>query len=442
MRGRPTGSEDVWRTDRRGAVGERAPTVAVLPWGDRFETFHDKIGVSLDTFRNELHGGWLFAYVDALGRAGVRSLLLFASDKVDRPVRFTHRATGALVSVVPTPWLHLKVRNAQLRFRSRSKNLAAMATYVATPLRAVAHELRRVHTSVILCQEYEYPRFDVGVALGWLLHLPVFATYQGGNETISWIERPVRRLAVRSCAGLIIGATDEIERVQDRYGLPVERIAQIPNPVDVGSWRSVDRSVGRAELGIARNIRVVVWHGYMEEQRKGLDVLLDAWDVVCARRPHDGLRLLLVGTGRNTTGIRRRVEATERIQWVDRFVLDRRQLRRYLAASDVYVLSSRHEGFAVAPLEAMACGLPVVVTGVSGVSDLLPGHEADGGVIVPREDPQALAAALLRLLDDEALAQSLGARARRRVEQGFSLEVVGTRLRRFLLEHDRTGEQA
>jgi glycosyltransferase involved in cell wall biosynthesis len=135
------------------------------------------------------------------------------------------------------------------------------------------------------------------------------------------------------------------------------------------------------------------------------------------------------------------VEGNPRVRWVDRYVHDQNELWAYLCAADVYALPSRHEGFAVAPLEAMACGLPVVAADASGVADLLPGGEADGGLIVPREDPAALAASLLRVLDDEGLARELGARARRRAEQEYSLEVVGSHLRDFIFP-DRVSRDA
>ncbi len=412
--------------------------MALLPWGDRFETFHDKIGVSLDSFRTELTGGWLFNYVEALRSAGVRTLVLFSSDRVESTLRFTHVGSGAMVSVLPTPRLHLKVRNIHLRYRPESPNLAALASYFSTPLRPLVREMRREHCDVILCQEYEYPRFDVGVLLGKALGLPVFATYQGGRGTSSRIERPLRSLSLRHCAGLIIASQAEIDRVHQTYGVPSQKVDHIPNPVDVGAWRLGNRKAIREELGIPQKARVVEWHGHMEPNRKGIDVLLDAWDVVCSHRPDLSLCLLLVGSGRNTDVVRDRVDSNEKIRWIDRFVLDRRELLRYISAADIYTLPSRHEGFAVAPLEAMACGLPVVATDVSGVRDLLPGEEADGGLVVPPDDPQALAAALLRLVDDPELSRSLGARGKQRVEERFSMRVVGRRLRRFLFPHDRS----
>jgi glycosyltransferase involved in cell wall biosynthesis len=111
---------------------------------------------------------------------------------------------------------------------------------------------------------------------------------------------------------------------------------------------------------------------------------------------------------------------------------------RYLSAADVYVFPSRGEGLPVSPMEAMACGVPVVGSDASGMPDLLEGQES-GGVIVPRGDAAALASALGRMLDDLDLARRIGDAARRRAEQSFSLEAVGPRLRDFVLQPTRPG---
>jgi starch synthase len=121
------------------------------------------------------------------------------------------------------------------------------------------------------------------------------------------------------------------------------------------------------------------------------------------------------------------------VLWLNEFVQDRSVIRRYLSAADVYAFPSRQEGFPVAPIEAMACGLPMVAADAPGIPDILEGGEASGGLVVPRDNAVDLALALGRLLEDKAWGRELGRRARRRVESCFSLEAVGRQLRAFLL---------
>ena len=95
-------------------------------------------------------------------------------------------------------------------------------------------ELRRCGAEAILTQEYEHARFDVLVGIGALLKLPVFATFQGGDAPNSRLERVVRPLTIRRCAGLIVGGSRrERERVSASYRVPAERIGAIPN-----AWNS------------------------------------------------------------------------------------------------------------------------------------------------------------------------------------------------------------
>jgi glycosyltransferase involved in cell wall biosynthesis len=415
-------------------------TVALVAWGDRFEDFYDRLGVTLDDFRERLVADWMFNYVEALRCAGVRTVIFYTSAHVQEPLRFLHRPTGTTVCVLPSPRVHQKARGLQDRLWPDSTTMATLSSYLSTPLRLLARELRRQRCDVILCQDYEYPRFDLCVPLGRLLRLPVFATFQGAARRVGPVEYGLRRLALHACAGLIVGARRERERVQTRYGVPAAKLAPIPNPVDVGAWRPLDRARARAELGIPPEARVVGWHGRVELLRKGLDVLLEAWRRTCDARPGALLLLLLVGTGRDAGELRRLLAASRlgNVRWVDRYVHDRDLLARYLSAADVYAFPSRHEGFAVATLEAMACGLPVVAADAPGVADLLEGGERSGGIVVPRADAAALAAALGRLLDDQPRSRRLGERARRHVEQRFALERVGAELRAFL----RAGERS
>jgi glycosyltransferase involved in cell wall biosynthesis len=316
------------------------------------------------------------------------------------------------------------------------KDLAkSVGTYLSTPLGLLASELRRENCQAILCQEYEYARFDSCVLLGKLMRLPVFATFQGGDRTQSWLEVLPRQLAFRGCTGAIVATQTEIERIQAWYGIPSSKIARIFNPVDVTAWQASDRSEARAALGIPLNARVVAWHGRVEIERKGLDILLDAWQQICGERSEQDLRLILVGTGSDAEQLRQRIDEMQLngVIWINEFVSDRTVIQRYLSAADVYTLPSRQEGFPLAPIEAMACSLAVVAADAPGVSDILEEGEVSGGLIVPRGDTRALALALGRVLDDRTWSQQLGQYGRRRAESCFSVEVIGKQLRDVLL---------
>jgi glycosyltransferase involved in cell wall biosynthesis len=90
-----------------------------------------------------------------------------------------------------------------------------------------------------------------------------------------------------------------------------------------------------------------------------------------------------------------------------------------LARSDVFVLSSRSEGFPVSVLEAMAAGLPVVATDVGGVGEAV--EDGETGFLIPAADSEALAAALERLLVDGELRRRLGAAGRARALRLFDV---------------------
>ncbi len=103
----------------------------------------------------------------------------------------------------------------------------------------------------------------------------------------------------------------------------------------------------------------------------------------------------------------------------------RRRRRRCCGAFDVFVLPSLAEGISNTILEAMASGLPVIATDVGGNAELVD-HGATG-MLVPSEDPEALAQAMLRYARDPALARAQGAAGRTRAERLFSLDAMVAR---------------
>jgi glycosyltransferase involved in cell wall biosynthesis len=163
----------------------------------------------------------------------------------------------------------------------------------------------------------------VCVAVGHLLGRPVVGVFQGGNFQVSRLERLVRPLIVRAARGLIVGAGEEIARVRSRYGARVP-IARLGNPLAVEAWRAEDRSVARTALGLPARARVAIWHGRVDIRRKGLDVLLDAWERLCRERSDGDVRLILVGSGPDADEFRGLLERRRApgVRWLGAYLRD------------------------------------------------------------------------------------------------------------------------
>ncbi|PTM88355.1 glycosyltransferase [Streptomyces sp. VMFN-G11Ma] len=141
-------------------------------------------------------------------------------------------------------------------------------------------------------------------------------------------------------------------------------------------------------------------------RQKGQDVLLEAWPEVVRRVPR--ARLVLVGDGPDARRLRAAAPGSVT------FAGAAADAAPWYRSADVVVLPSRWEGMALAPLEAMACARPVVVTDVDGARESLAPEQLPH-CLVPPEDPGALARALTALLRDERLRAELGARGREHV---------------------------
>jgi glycosyltransferase involved in cell wall biosynthesis len=422
----------------------------LLPWGNTIEDFLQGIGVSFEQFCTEMSGGWLFSYVQALQLAGFEVTIFCFSGRSHTVVSRSHRATGAEICLIPAKpsyrwmrhfvadpyaWETDNMFSGSNLPKPTKKIIRHLLPYLATPERSLWRELKRRKVKAILCQEYEYARFDIVTALGAVLRLPVFAIFQGGNWHSSRLEKLTRPLAIRQCAGLIIGPSSEAARVQSDYSISSNKIARLPNPLDLTDWEPVPQSEARQSLGIPMGARIAISHGRIDIFRKGLDLLLDAWSRLRLAHPDEDWRLVLIGSGDDAPKFRSILNGPEysSVLWIDHYIRDKALMRRWLCAADVYVMASRHEGFPVAPLEGMACGLPVVATGVPGMAEIMGDKDPLPGITAPIADAAALARSMEKLLTDIQLSRDLGFHAKRRA-QDFSLPSVSTQLRSFLTE--------
>lgn len=399
--------------------------IAIFPWGEVIEEFLDPLGLTADDFANRMTGGWLFGYVLALQSQGWRPIIVCASETVKGVTRLEHAATAAPI------WLAPGKRSGVDR-RASTPSVRYVEQWLRNPGRHFAEILARERCIALIAQEYEYFRFDLLGLLARRTACSLYATFQGGDVTLSAIERMVRPWSLRHCDGLIVASARERARLAQAYpGLTVP-IASIPNPLNTNEWRPEDRGMARAQLELADKDFIVINHGRTDIGRKGLDILVEAWKRFAPRHPE--ARAFLIGSGQDHAAFAALLaqQAPARLTWIDTYITDRQLMRRWLSAADVYLITSRVEGMPVAPLEAMACGLPVVSSDAHGLPDIFGGDQRHGGILTAREDADGIVRALGYLIGDPSLRSRLGHAARRRVEESFSVPAVGVALCHFI----------
>ncbi|WP_288117930.1 glycosyltransferase family 4 protein [Thiomonas sp.] len=195
-------------------------------------------------------------------------------------------------------------------------------------------------------------------------------------------------------------------------GYPAAKLHHVPNAVDCARFARRGETAGTLRVVfVGRHVAV-----------KALDVLLQAWATV--RRPA-GAQLVLAGDGPERARLMTLAETLGLADSVE-FPGLVHDVPALLATAAAYVQPSHQEGLPNAVLEAMAAGLPVAATRISGHEDII--VEGDTGLLVPPGDPAALAGALQRLLDDAALREHLGRRGAAYVATHFAIPVVLARL--------------
>jgi glycosyltransferase involved in cell wall biosynthesis len=211
--------------------------------------------------------------------------------------------------------------------------------------------------------------------------------------------------------------------VRRRYHLPDDRIVPIPIGVDPDTLRSAGRTDVRREVGLGDR-PVVLSIGHVIPLRDRL-ALVDAMPHLIEKHPD--VAVVVVGTVYDDRFLARAEELGVRDSLIVTGGVTREAVPSYVAAADVEGHDFQGYGLGTASLEVMAAGVPVV----SVVrADNFPGIQLrswDNVVIVPPDDPPALAEAIVRLLDDPDLARHVGEGQRRLVLEHFSLAAVTDR---------------
>lgn len=229
-----------------------------------------------------------------------------------------------------------------------------------------------------------------------------------------WIHRVAFRVGV-----VPVAIAGEVARSLERvYGL--RNAPLIPNGIPLGHYASGKdtRKAWRTREGYEDGTVLFVSVARMSPPKDPFS-LIQAFSIATSR--NNRLRLLLVGDGPLRPELEARVKALGLEDKV-RFLGVRADVPEVLAAADAFVLSSRWEGNPLSVMEAMAAGKPVIATAVGGVPELV--EDGVSGVLVPPENVDALAEAMLKLAGDADLRRQLGQAAFKRAKERFDVSVM------------------
>ncbi len=281
-----------------------------------------------------------------------------------------------------------------------------------------------------------------GLAARWARQGRVVWNVRGSVlvQSTPWATRATRWMCARLSSQIpdvIVCVAEAGRRSHEALGYDATKIRVIPNGFlfDDCIASSPDDLASRTALGVAGDALVVGWVGRFHPA-KGIEHFVHAAGLLAQHQSK--VRFVMVGRGLDTSN-------AELMGWLSHHGVsaqvtllgEQRDVKPYLALMDLFVLSSRAEGFPNVVGEAMAAGVPCVVTDV-GDAALLVG---DTGIVVPPNDAPALAHAMdsmLTLSESERLTR--GATARARVRNVFSLEQSIDRYRQLYAE--LSGNQA
>lgn len=233
--------------------------------------------------------------------------------------------------------------------------------------------------------------------------------------------------SVRGVYAVSASALEHFLAIFGSYLAPSARLCVIPNSVDTERFRPslARRRAARERLALPQDSLVLGSVARLAPQKRP-HALIALFGALRARYPT--LHLVLAGTGPLERELRAAVAAQGLSQWVV-FAGYVAAVEEILPAFDLHLLLSRNEGFGIATIEAMACGVPVVGTDVPGTADIL--RTSEGGLLVPLGDPDAACEAVAALLADPARRACMALRARAEMQAAYTPAILERRVLDF-----------
>jgi glycogen(starch) synthase len=264
---------------------------------------------------------------------------------------------------------------------------------------------------------------ELDVPLVVTFHDEVIGKHFGNLDREARFVRDLEALTAHDATQVIANSDFIAAQVRRHYG--ADRVTAIPGGIDPLLLRvSAERHLEDFRSALADPGEVLVTYVGRLDPEKGIEVLAQAARIATAERPR--LRFVFAGTGREEGPLRQIIAPLgPRARLLG--YLRGEALSLLYRSSDVVVVPSLYEPFGLVALEAMLAGATPVVSGAGGLREIV--RDGEDGLVVPTGDARALAAALVRLADDEELRRRLRVSAQERARTEFAWERIAKRTR-------------
>ncbi len=239
---------------------------------------------------------------------------------------------------------------------------------------------------------------------------------------------------VRDVDRLIAQCPCERDELVHDYRADPGKVVIIPSAVNTKIFHPIAQAEARDSIGLPLNEKIIVYIGRLLP-RKDIRNIVRALALLPDDNSNDPVSLMVVGgetvepnpVATPEIGELQRLAAELGVLARVRFIGKRQanELRYYYSAGDVVVTTPWYEPFGLTPLEAMACGRPVIGSAVGGLTFTI--AEGETGFLVPPRNPDSLAARLQFLLNQPEMIARMGKAARKRVEREFTWSIVAMR---------------
>lgn len=256
--------------------------------------------------------------------------------------------------------------------------------------------------------------------------------YQGENDKFPADREAVEARVIKEADQVLAECPQDREDLTYLYKADPAKISMVPMGFDSNEFQPMDKLLARRILDLPINEPLILQLGRLVP-RKGVDNVVKALGIL-RKKYKVKAKLLVVGGDSDIPNARitpeiGRLRKIARQSGVKDYVIftgrkGRETLKYYYNAVDVFVSSPWYEPFGMTPLEAMACGTPVIGSQVGGIKYTV--SEGKTGYLVPPEDPEALAQKLADVLNNKKLATYFKQNAIERVNEQFSWEKVAS----------------